>query len=139
MASEAKGCGFNSRQAHQVSQTTLRQQPADAIIRREHRLYQTDFLMRKYGFTGSELVLDATGNLPLDRNPKEAWALAHSEFFPLNANTAEREKLLRVPGLGLLGVQRLLEARQTRRLHSLAEIGLRGCLATKAAPYLVWS
>jgi len=95
--------------------------------------------MRKYGFTGSELVLDATGNLPLDRNPKEAWALAHSEFFPLNANTAEREKLLRVPGLGLLGVQRLLEARQTRRLHSLAEIGLRGCLATKAAPYLVWS
>ena len=118
---------------------TLRQQPADAIIRREHRLYQTDFLMRKYGFAGSELVLDATGNLPLDRDPKEAWALAHPEFFPLNANTAEREKLLRVPGLGLLGVQRLLAARQTRRLRSLAEVGMRGRLATKAAPYMVWS
>ena len=117
----------------------LRQQPADAIIRREHRLYQTDFLMRKYGFSGSELVLDGAGNLPLDRDPKEAWALAHPEFFPLNANTAEREKLLRVPGLGLLGVQRLQAARQTRCLRSLAEIGLRGRLATKAAPYLMWS
>ena len=118
---------------------TLRQQPADAIIRREHRLYQTDFLMRKYGFAGSELVLDAAGNLPLDRDPKEAWALAHPEFFPINANTAEREKLLRVPGLGLLGVQRLLAARQTRRLRSFAEVGLRGRLATKAVPYLMWS
>jgi len=117
----------------------LRQQPADALIRREHRLYQTDFLMRKYGFAGSELVLDATGNLPLDRDPKEAWALAHPEVFPVNAYTAEREKLLRVPGLGLLGVQRLMAARQHRRLHSLADAGLRGRLAAKAAPYLVWS
>ncbi|TAN37082.1 MAG: hypothetical protein EPN23_06625 [Verrucomicrobia bacterium] len=69
---------------------TLRQQPADALIRREHRLYQTDFLLRKYGFAGSELVLDATGNLPLD--PKEAWALAHPEFFPLNAPTPPNGK-----------------------------------------------
>ena len=114
-------------------------QPADTLIRREHRLYQTDFLLRKYGFSGRELIFDAGGQLALDCDPKEAWARAHPEFFPVRANTAEREKLLRVPGLGLLGVARLLEARGQRTLRSLAAAGLRGRLAAKAAPYLVWS
>ncbi len=117
----------------------LRRQPGDALLRREHRLYQTDFLLRKYGFTGKELIFDAGGNLALDGDPKETWARAHPEYFPLNANTADREKLLRVPGLGLLGVARLLEARQQGALRSLAAAGLRGRLAAKAAPYLVWS
>ncbi|MCX6996299.1 MAG: radical SAM protein [Kiritimatiellaeota bacterium] len=117
----------------------LRRQPGDALLRREHRLYQTDFLLRKYGFTGKELIFDAGGNLALDRDPKETWAHAHPEFFPVRANTADREKLLRVPGLGLLGVARLLAARQQGTLRSLAGAGLRGRLAAKAAPYLVWT
>ena len=111
----------------------------DALIRREHRLYQVDFLLRKYGFGDGELLFEGNGNLALDRDPKETWAVAHPEYFPLNANQADRAALLRVPGLGLLGVARLLEARAQRNLHSLAEAGLRGRLATKAAPYLIWS
>jgi predicted DNA-binding helix-hairpin-helix protein len=74
-----------------------------------------------------------------DRDPKETWARAHPECFPLNANKAERAQLLRVPGLGLLGVARVLEARLHRTLRSLADAGLRGRLAAKAEPYLVWS
>lgn len=111
----------------------------DALLLREHRLYQVDFLLRKYGFGDNELLFDGGGNLALDSDPKETWARAHPEFFPLNANKAGREQLLRVPGLGLIGVARLLEARQQRSLRSLAEAGLRGRLATKALPYLVWS
>jgi predicted DNA-binding helix-hairpin-helix protein len=111
----------------------------DALLRREHRLYQVDFLLRKYGFAGGELQFDARGNLALDRDPKETWARAHPECFPLNANKAERAQLLRVPGLGLLGVARVLEARVQHSLRSLADAGLRGLLAAKAEPYLVWS
>jgi len=114
-------------------------QPADAPLRREHRLYQTDFLLRKYGFSGRELVFDAAGNLALDRDPKETWARAHPEYFPVRTNTADRAQLLRVPGLGLLGVARVLEARGQRTLRSLADAGLRGRLAAKAAPYLAWT
>ena len=114
-------------------------QPADALLRREHRLYQTDFLLRRYGFSGTELIFDSAGNLALDRDPKEAWACEHPEYFPVRANTADRQQLLRVPGLGLLGVARLLEARSRGALRSLADAGLRGRLAAKAAPYLAWS
>ncbi len=85
---------------------------------REHRLYQADWLMRFYGFDHDEIVDDGTGLLRLDVDPKLAWALAHPERFPVDLNLAPRELLLRVPGLGVGSVDKLLAARGTRRLRA---------------------
>lgn len=87
---------------------------------REHRLYQADWLMRFYGFEAEEIVpTGAEGQrmLSLEHDPKLAWALAHRERFPVNLNTAPREMLLRIPGLGVRSVNKLLAARRWRRLH----------------------
>jgi putative DNA modification/repair radical SAM protein len=91
---------------------------------REHRLYQADWLMRFYGFAPEEIPVSATGMLALDIDPKLAWALAHRERFPVNVNTAEREMLLRVPGLGTKAVKRILSARRIRsvRVEDLARL-----------------
>jgi putative DNA modification/repair radical SAM protein len=89
---------------------------------REHRLYQADWLMRFYGFAHDEIVPAAaegsTGMLSLEVDPKLAWALAHRERFPVDLDTAPREMLLRVPGLGVKAVERLLVARRVRRVRS---------------------
>ncbi|HYF44217.1 MAG TPA: biotin synthase, partial [Ramlibacter sp.] len=85
---------------------------------REHRLYQADWLMRFYGFEASEIAPAATGMLSLDVDPKQAWAMAHPERFPVDLNRAPRELLLRVPGLGVKAVDRLLLARRVRRLRA---------------------
>lgn len=83
---------------------------------REHRLYQADWLMRFYEFDASELTA-AAENLDLELDPKLAWALAHREWFPIDVNRASREQLLRVPGLGVRNVERILRMRRQRRLR----------------------
>jgi putative DNA modification/repair radical SAM protein len=85
---------------------------------REHRLYQADWLMRYYGFAAQEIAPQAGGMLSLDVDPKHAWALAHPEHFPVDVNRAPKEMLLRVPGLGVRAVDRVLTARRVRRLRS---------------------
>ena len=89
-----------------------------APLMREHRLYQADWLYRFYGFSVDDLQ-DATdgGMLDLSVDPKTAWALRHRAMFPLDVNRAERALLLRVPGLGVKGVERLLSARRFGRLR----------------------
>jgi predicted DNA-binding helix-hairpin-helix protein len=84
---------------------------------REHRLYQADWLMRFYGFGHEEIVAGAGGMLSLEVDPKLAWALAHRERFPVDCNRAPKEMLLRVPGLGVKAVGRMLLARRGRRLR----------------------
>ena len=82
---------------------------------REHRLYQADWLLRFYGFDIEELVpLDA--NLPTDVDPKCAWALWHIDKFPVEVNTAPLETLLRVPGIGMRGAYRIMQARKHTKL-----------------------
>jgi putative DNA modification/repair radical SAM protein len=85
---------------------------------REHRLYQADWLMRFYGFEHDEIVAGDAGMLDLDIDPKLAWALAHRERFPVDLNRAPKELLLRVPGLGVKAVGRILQARRQRRVHA---------------------
>lgn len=111
--------------------------PGDRLTR-EHRLYQVDFLMRKYGFHDGEIPFDAHGRLPLDRDPKEAWAHLHPDCFPVDVNRADRHTLLRVPGLGPHTVRTILKRRREARLASLADIGKPNKLLTKAAAYLVF-
>ena len=81
---------------------------------REHRLYQADWLMRYYGFTLEDVTEEM--NLPLDMDPKLAWALRHREFFPLDVNSAPKAALLRVPGFGVRNVERIISSRTHRRL-----------------------
>lgn len=107
------------------------------LLTREHRLYQVDWLMRKYGFNAEEIPFGAGGNLSLEVDPKEMWARAHPEFFPVNINKDDKYRLLRVPGLGQVAVERILEARRDgTRLRSLADLGKRGKLLKKAAEFV---
>lgn len=89
-----------------------------ACLRREHRLYQADFLVRRYGFQPGEIPLGKDMNLFIHHDPKTAWAMLHPELFPLEINTASRRLLLRVPGLGPLSVRRIVKARQTNRIRT---------------------
>ncbi|MHC4499223.1 MAG: radical SAM protein, partial [Planctomycetota bacterium] len=111
--------------------------PADAFMR-EHRLYQVDFLLRKYGFKERDIIFDGGGNLSLATDPKEAWAVRHPEQFPINANRASKFELLRVPGLGPITVRRILDRRKIRRLTSMDDIGKVGARLAKAGKYLVF-
>src|SRR5690606_2779629 len=87
-----------------------------APLMREHRLYQTDWMMRFYRFSADEIVTGEDGLLDLAIDPKLAWALAHRGAFPVDVNRADREMLLRVPGLGVKAVDRILMARRQREL-----------------------
>jgi len=110
----------------------------DDVLTREHRLYQVDFLMRKYGFKDVDIPLDERGNLSLQTDPKEAWAEHHPEFYPVDVNRASRLDLLRVPGLGPVTVSRILRLRPIQRLRHLEEIGSVGARLTKARQYLAF-
>jgi putative DNA modification/repair radical SAM protein len=87
-------------------------------LMREHRLYQSDWLLRFYGYEPFD-IRDASDNgmLPLDIDPKLAWALKFRDVFPVDVNTAERERLLRVPGLGVKAVKTILSTRRYRKLR----------------------
>ena len=87
--------------------------PAPKI--REHRLYQADWLLRFYGFTAGEIT-GADGNLPLEYDPKCAWAVKHLELFPVEINSAPLDMLLRVPGIGVKTASRILIARKHAKL-----------------------
>jgi len=104
---------------------------------REHRLYQSDFLLRQYGFVFDELIFDGEGNLPLTRDPKLLWAQRHPERFPLEINRAEREDLLRVPGIGPRSAGRILAARRERALRDLETLGRLGVTVGRAAPFVL--
>lgn len=83
---------------------------------REHRLYQADWLIRFYGFTADEIT-ENDGNLNLNYDPKCAWALKHLDMFPIEINTATPNMLLRVPGIGIKSVYRILSARKYCKLN----------------------
>ncbi|MFN2386197.1 MAG: radical SAM protein [Thermoanaerobaculia bacterium] len=105
---------------------------------RENRLYQADYLIRQYEFHPEELVVTERGNLPLGRDPKLTWALAHPEQFPVDAATASRETLLRVPGLGPRSVARLLALRRAATGIDLRALRRVGAVAGRAAGFLTW-
>ena len=108
-------------------------------LMREHRLYQSDWLMRFYDYRPGE-VADAadpaTGMLPLDIDPKLAWALRFRDRFPVDVNAAPREALLRVPGLGVKAVDAILATRRWRRL-ALADVARLTVSIIKVRPFLI--
>jgi predicted DNA-binding helix-hairpin-helix protein len=106
---------------------------------RENRLYQTDWLLRKYGFQFDELIFDRSGNLPTESDPKTIWAAHHPEFFPIDLNRAGREELLRVPGIGPISVNRILKMRRTSKIRTIEDLVRIGANAPRAAPFILMS
>ena len=106
-------------------------------LMREHRLYQADWLYRFYGFGIEEITENQPGGmLDLKLDPKLAWALANRHRFPVDINSAEREMLLRVPGLGTKAVSGILSARRRRRLR-LEDLARLHVSVKKVQPFLV--
>jgi putative DNA modification/repair radical SAM protein len=111
-------------------------------LMREHRLYQADWLMRFYGFRQPEILEGCPdGMLDLEADPKLAWALRNRAVFPVDVNRAEREALLRVPGLGVRVVDRIIETRRFRRLR-IEDLGRLCKSMNKVRPFIAaedWS
>lgn len=106
-------------------------------LQRENRLYQADWLLRHYGFTVQEIAAGGEGGmLDLGADPKLAWALKHRERFPVDVNRADREMLLRVPGLGVRAVDRIIAARRHTGLR-LADIARLSASLRRVRPFLV--
>lgn len=105
---------------------------------REHRLYEADWLVRFYGFEPRELTTDVAPDLSLTVDPKLAWALRNRHLFPVDVHKAPRELLLRVPGLGVRNVDRILQARRHGKI-SLADLGRLRVPLRRCAPFLLTS
>ena len=109
--------------------------PSAPPLLREHRLYQADWLMRFYGFAVHELTTPATPNLDLDLDPKLAWALRNRAEFPVNVNSAPKEALLRIPGIGVRSVNRMIAARRWTRLR-LDDLARLSVALSRAMPFI---
>jgi predicted DNA-binding helix-hairpin-helix protein len=119
-----------------VADTPLESHPPTPPLR-EHRLYQSDWLLRQYDFTFEDLIFDETGNLPREADPKMMWAQVHPERFPIEVNRASREELLRVPGLGPRSVARILRLRRQGTFRTLTDLKKIGAVASRAAPFIL--
>ncbi len=118
-----------------VPDTPLDGHPAEDPLRQQ-RLYEASYLLRDYGFEFEDLPFTPQGRLPLDRDPKRAFADQTLATAPVELNLADREQLLRVPGLGPKGVGAVLQARRIHRLTDVSQLRSLGILAERAAPYI---
>jgi putative DNA modification/repair radical SAM protein len=120
-----------------IPDASSRLPPQPIPLVRERRLYQSDWLLRFYGFEVGEIIGgEAGGMLDLDIDPKLAWALRHREMFPVDINTEGREMLLRVPGLGRRTVNRILSTRRHRALR-FADLGRLGVSLKTIGPFII--
>lgn len=119
-----------------VKDTPLENRPPENPVR-EHRLYQSSFLLRDYGFDLEELPFGPGGRLPLESDPKLAWARLNLEDTPVDLRRADRRELLRVPGIGPKGADAIIAARRRGTLRELADLKKIGVLASRAAPFVL--
>jgi predicted DNA-binding helix-hairpin-helix protein len=119
-----------------IENTPLENQSPTPQIR-QNRLYQASYLLRDYGFTLEDLPFQRGGDLPIDSDPKTAWAEAHLTHHPIEINQASREELLRIPGIGPKSANVIITTRQEHRFNDLSTLGKLGVLARKASPYIL--
>ena len=119
-----------------IPDTPLEHLPPEDPRRAQH-LHQAFFLLRDYSFVLEELPLDEQGNLPRHSDPKQAWADAHLREHPVELNTAPKERLLRVPGLGPRRVGLLLRVRREVRLRSVEQLRALGFPVQRMSPYIL--
>ena len=120
-----------------ISDTPLENQLPTPVIR-EHRLYQASFLLRDYGFDLEELPFEADGRLPVQTDPKLAWALRNISEAPIEINRAERQMLMRVPGIGAKGAEAILRARRQNKIRDISVLRKLGILSERASPFLLF-
>ncbi len=119
-----------------VEGTPLENHPPESPLR-EHRLYQASFLLRDYGFDLEDLPFSGDGQLPRDRDPKQAYADENLRDRPVELDRAGREDLLRVPGIGPRSADAILRVRrEAGRIRGLEDLGRLGIVAERAAPYV---
>ena len=106
---------------------------------REHRLYQASFLLRDYGFDIEELPFEEDGLLPVKVDPKLAWARKNLVGSPIEINRADRQELIRVPGIGIKGAEIIMRARRQAKILDLSALKKLGLLAERAAPFLLFN
>jgi len=122
---------------HPIRDTPLENKPAVHPMR-EHRLYQASFLLRDYGFDLEDLPFSTDSNLPLNADPKQAWAQMHLADSPIELNKAEKQDLIRIPGIGLKGADAILAARKSNKLRDLSALKKLGIVAERVAPYVLF-
>lgn len=121
---------------HPIVNTPLENLPATPQ-ERQNRLYQASFLLRDYGFDLETLPFDQEGNLPLDRDPKRAWAEMALADKPVELNRASREELLQVPGIGPQSATAIIAARRRATLRELSELQAIGLRTRPLEPFVL--
>jgi len=119
-----------------IEDTPLENHPAENPWR-EHRLYQASFLLRDYGWSMEDLPFRQDGHLPLNKDPKTAWAEQTLLHTPIELNKASREQLMMVPGIGPKGADSILRARRHHKLMSFDDLKKLGVVSRRAAPYVL--
>jgi predicted DNA-binding helix-hairpin-helix protein len=121
---------------HPIPDTPLEGLTATPVIR-EHRLYQASFLLRDYGFDVEELPFGHDGRLPENMDPKLAWAKVNLMDAPIEINRAEKQILLRIPGIGPKGAEVIMKERRRINIKDNSVLKKMGILAERAAPYIL--
>jgi predicted DNA-binding helix-hairpin-helix protein len=119
-----------------IIDTPLENIPPGSPIR-EHRLYEASFLIRDYGFSMEELPFDQGGHLPLDIDPKYAWAKQHLIGHPVDINRAEKQMLLRIPGIGPKIANSILDTRTKNKISSFGELSALGVNLNRASQFIL--
>jgi predicted DNA-binding helix-hairpin-helix protein len=119
-----------------ISDTPLENVPPGSPAR-EHRLYEASFLLRDYGFGTEELPFNFDGHLPLDVDPKIAWARINLAGHPLEINHMDKNELLRIPGIGLKSAKTIISTRIHNKITSHEELSALGVNIKRAAPYIL--
>jgi len=119
-----------------ITDTPLENTPPSSPDR-EHRLYEASFLLRDYNFSLEELPFNPMGNLPLDTDPKLAWAQANLTGNPIEINRADKQQLLRIPGIGPKGAKAIIMARSNHKLSTIDELINFGINTKRAGPYIL--
>lgn len=121
---------------HPVAGTPFENQPP-AQAARQKRLYEASFLLRDYAFDVKELLFDSNGYLPLETDPKLAWAQINLKDQPVEINSADRQTLLRIPGIGPKSAAAICSARCICRLRELSQLRRLSVNVMRAAPYIL--
>lgn len=119
-----------------IEDTPLENKPASPA-RREFRLYQASFLIRDYGYTIEDLVYQKSGNLPLDKDPKLAWAQQHLIERPIEINHAPKQSLLRIPSIGPARASSIINLRKQKKIRSFSILRKRNLISLQSAPYIL--
>lgn len=118
-----------------VGRTAIVAGPNVDLLKREHRIYQADWLLRFYGFTADEILTPEAPNLDMDVDPKCQWALRNMHLFPMDVNRVSFLELLRIPGIGNVTARRIMASRRFGPLHydALKKMGV----VMKRAKYFI--